>query len=305
MAFGLSAGAAALVGSVGSAAIGALGSSSASGAQSDAANRAAAQSQEQYDQTRKDLAPFRDNGVASSNQLSYLLGVGSPGGGTGKTADQWRSELQGQFTRPGELMYNPYENYESGVGWANGMRVPIGMSESTIDETGLNTAVQNAMGQQTAAAPTDANGKFGSLLKKYGIEDFQADPGYAFRQAEGQKGIERSAAARGGLFSGAAGKALARYNQDFASNEFNTAASRDTAYKNNVYNMLSGQAGLGQNAAAQTGNAGAQASAAYDNYTTQAANASAAGSTGIANAVNNGISQYQNYNLLNSILGAK
>ena len=43
------------------------------------------------------------------------------------------------------------------------------------------------------------------------------DPGYAFRLAEGQKALERSAAARGGLISGGALKAAERYGQDYGS----------------------------------------------------------------------------------------
>ena len=38
-----------------------------------------------------------------------------------------------------------------------------------------------------------------SFNKSFTMADFTADPGYAFRMAEGQKAIERSAAARGSL----------------------------------------------------------------------------------------------------------
>ena len=48
----------------------------------------------------------------------------------------------------------------------------------------------------------------------FGMDQFQADPGYAFRLSEGMKGLERSAAARGGLLSGAALKGIQRYGQD-------------------------------------------------------------------------------------------
>ena len=50
--------------------------------------------------------------------------------------------------------------------------------------------------------------------------NFTTAPGYTFRLAEGMKGVENSAAARGGLLSGAALKATQRYGQDFASNEY-------------------------------------------------------------------------------------
>ena len=49
------------------------------------------------------------------------------------------------------------------------------------------------------------------------MSDFTRDPGYQFRQQEGQRGVENSAAARGGILSGGALKAISRYNQDFAS----------------------------------------------------------------------------------------
>jgi hypothetical protein len=64
------------------------------------------------------------------------------------------------------------------------------------------------------------------------------DPGYNFRLGEGMKALERSAAARGGLVSGATGKALTRYGQDFGSAEFG-----------NAYNRLANIANLGPKAA--------------------------------------------------------
>lgn len=57
-------------------------------------------------------------------------------------------------------------------------------------------------------------------------KDFEADPGYQFRLQEGQKAIERGAAARGGLLSGATQKALQRYGQDLASAEYGRAYGR-------------------------------------------------------------------------------
>lgn len=65
---------------------------------------------------------------------------------------------------------------------------------------------------------------------------FEADPGYAFRQAEGMKGINNSAAARGGVLSGAALKAASKYNQDFASNEYSNAYNRYQIDETGKYN---------------------------------------------------------------------
>lgn len=73
----------------------------------------------------------------------------------------------------------------------------------------------------------------------------QMDPGYAFRLGEGTKALERSAAARGGLMSGATGKALTRYGQEFGSQEFG-----------NAYNRLANLANLGPSAAGVMTNLG-------------------------------------------------
>ena len=82
-----------------------------------------------------------------------------------------------------------------------------------------------------------------------------ADPGYAFRLAEGQKALERSAAARGGLLSGAAGKALTRYGQDMGSQEYMNAFNRYQAERQARLGPLQSLAGVGQTAANTLGSA--------------------------------------------------
>jgi hypothetical protein len=62
--------------------------------------------------------------------------------------------------------------------------------------------------------------------KPFTMAEFQADPGYTFRLAEGKKALERQAAARGGLISGAALKAATRYGQEMGSEEFMNAFNR-------------------------------------------------------------------------------
>lgn len=73
------------------------------------------------------------------------------------------------------------------------------------------------------------------------MKNFTGDPGYQFRLQEGNNAINASAAARGMGNSGATMKALARYGQDFASNEYNNAYNR-------AFGRLSTIAGYGQNA---------------------------------------------------------
>jgi len=144
-----------------------------------------------------------------------------------------------------------------------------------------------------------------ALAKLASGVDLSTDPGYQFRLNQGTQGIQRAASAHGGLYSGATLKALARFNQDTASQEYG-----------NSWNRLASIAGLGQTATNQIGqagqsaygtiaNAGMNASNNIGQNMMGAANARASGYVGGANAIGNGISQYLNYNqnqnLLNSL----
>lgn len=66
----------------------------------------------------------------------------------------------------------------------------------------------------------------GDLFRDFTLKDFNVDPGYNFRQEEGQKAIERSAASQGNQLSGATMRALARYGQDLGSQEYGAAFNR-------------------------------------------------------------------------------
>jgi hypothetical protein len=77
--------------------------------------------------------------------------------------------------------------------------------------------------------------------RDYTIADFVKDPGYEFRLSEGQKLLERSKAGKGNFFSGATGKALTRYGQDYASGEFDKGFGRyQQGYQNRVGDFNSG-----------------------------------------------------------------
>jgi hypothetical protein len=56
--------------------------------------------------------------------------------------------------------------------------------------------------------------------------NFKTDPGYQFRMQQGANDLNTRAAAAGGQLSGATQKALQRYGQGFASNEFGNAFNR-------------------------------------------------------------------------------
>jgi hypothetical protein len=58
------------------------------------------------------------------------------------------------------------------------------------------------------------------------MERLQSKPGYQFRLGEGQRAVEAGAAARGGLNSGAALRALTRYGQNFGTQEYDNELNR-------------------------------------------------------------------------------
>ena len=87
----------------------------------------------------------------------------------------------------------------------------------------------------------------------FGMDQFQQDPGYGFRLSEGMKALERSAAARGGLLSGAQMKGVQRYGQDLASQEYQNAFNRYQSERTARLNPLQSLANVGQTSAAQIG----------------------------------------------------
>ena len=131
-------------------------------------------------------------------------------------------------------------------------------------------------------------GQDGQFMKTYSGQDIYDDPSYQFRVNQGNNAIQGSAAAQGGLLSGATLKALQNYGQESASQEYQNAYNRFNADQTNQYNRLSNLVGIGQNAAAQTGNAGTQTAQAIANNTMQGANSQAAGTIAAGNSVANG-----------------
>ena len=133
-------------------------------------------------------------------------------------------------------------------------------------------------------------GAGGKYAKDFSMQDFQQDPGYAFRLNEGMKGLNATAAARGGLISGNALRAATQYGQDMGSQEYQNAFNRYQTNRSNQLNPLQSLMGSSQTATNQMGAAG-------QNYANQAGgammgagNARASGYVGSANAWNSALS---------------
>jgi hypothetical protein len=144
-------------------------------------------------------------------------------------------------------------------------------------------------------------------MKDFSAADFQADPGYAFRLQEGIKALERSAAARGTVLSGGTLRELARYNQGFASNEYQNAYNRFQQNRATRFNQLASISGLGQTTATQLGQLGSESATNIGNLIvggqTAAAAARASGYQNWANVAQNFGNLPLNWYLLSQLGG--
>lgn len=134
-----------------------------------------------------------------------------------------------------------------------------------------------------------------SKYTPFSMAQFQADPGYGFRLSEGQKALERSAAARGGLISGGALKAAQRYGQEMGSQEYTNAFNRYQAERQARLGPLQSLTGMGQTTANTIGGAGQTMAGNVGEAYMGGANARASGYVGGANALTSGLGTYLNY----------
>jgi len=130
---------------------------------------------------------------------------------------------------------------------------------------------------------------YGKYSKDFSMQDFQQDPGYAFRLSEGLKGLDRSAAARGGLISGGAMKAATEYGQNMGSQEYQNAFNRYQTNRTNQLQPLGNLMASGQSAASNQGSAAGAYGTAGGNAITQSGQAIAAGQLGAGNTMNNAL----------------
>jgi hypothetical protein len=145
-------------------------------------------------------------------------------------------------------------------------------------------------------AGSNAIGKMqdADFQRDFTMADYQADPGYAFRMQEGQKALERSAAARGGLQSGGTLKALTRYSQGAASEEYQNAYNRFNADRDRRFGRLSQISGQGLQAAGGTAGAAQNYANQGGEHIVGAGNAMAAGELGAAKSWSGALSGIAN-----------
>jgi hypothetical protein len=105
--------------------------------------------------------------------------------------------------------------------------------------------------------------------------DVTRDPGYQFRIDQGIEALDKSAAARGRLLSGAQQKGVSEYAQNLASQEYANAYAREANEKARKYNMLSGLSSGGQASAAGQAQSTSQLASSSGNILSNLGNAQA------------------------------
>jgi hypothetical protein len=296
---------------IGAAVIGGAMMSSAAGnaasTQADAANRASdlqAQStresldfqREMYGQQRADIAPYRQAGLTAQNRLLTLLGLAP-------TADTMAAPTTFDEAGYNRAVDAYYAQQQAGAGGAGGGTFTPGYFQDSGQESGGDVYIQptfvpgpagvaGAGGgmamptreQFTTTMPVDqlrvdqASPDFGRYARDFSMQDFEQDPGYAFRMSEGLKALDRQAAARGGLISGSALKGAQRFGQALGSQEYGSAFDRYQINRANQLNPLMSITGYGQTSTNTLGGLGSQ-------FASNAANTMAAGSAAQANAL--------------------
>jgi hypothetical protein len=296
---------------IGAAVIGGAMMSSAAGnaasTQADAANRASdlqAQStresldfqREMYGQQRADIAPYRQAGLTAQNRLLTLLGLAP-------TADTMAAPTTFDEAGYNRAVDAYYAQQQAGAGGAGGGTFTPGYFQDSGQESGGDVYIQptfvpgpagvaGAGGgmamptreQFTTTMPVDqlrvdqASPDFGRYARDFSMQDFEQDPGYAFRMSEGLKALDRQAAARGGLISGSALKGAQRFGQALGSQEYGSAFDRYQINRANQLNPLMSITGYGQTSTNTLGGYGS-------NLASNAANTMAAGSAAQANAL--------------------
>jgi hypothetical protein len=301
--------AASVVGSVVSA--GAAGS--AASTQAKAADRAAELQNEQYLKSIELQEPFRQAGLLGQNRLMTLLGLGGEGQYNDTAYNKALADYNARLSALDPTQFMTGGGGGGYVGTSGGESDSGGYYQpgtgGTFDQSAYNAARAGLVAPNRENFRLAGGNANDPMFGKYATAEYTPemfakgmDPGYQFRLKEGMQGLERSAAARGGLLSGSTLKGIQRYGQDMASQEYQNAFNRYQAERTGTLNPFQAMAGQGQSTANTLSNMGMnyanQAGEAYMG----AGNARASGYVGQANALNQGISGISNMYFQNQLI---
>lgn len=236
-----------ILGSVGGAAISSSAAKSAAKAAAAGDIAAIAEQKRQFDITQQRLEPYYNVGTQALGTLGGIYGYSAAGDKPLSYAEWAQQNPSVASSGAGSSGYG-YGGYYPG-------------NYMAYSEYANNYKP----GQQTPSTDYSA---------------FYQSPDYEFRRTEGNRGIEQSAAARGGAFSGNALKALNQYNSNLASGEFG-----------NWWNRQASLAGIGQTATNTLANAGQSSANAIGSALSSAGDSRASGIAASTNAWGNALGQ--------------
>lgn len=251
--------------SVASSLLGANAARRAARAQEQAANRSVAESRYQNDLAREDLAPYRDIGTQALNDVAGVFGYTPYSAPTAETRTVGRSPFRendwnsiagvwGQI-RPAARFEDINWNAVNGAqpisdqarqflstNWGN-IRPAANLGDvdwNSFTHAGIDYGDPAA---QAAPAPAASNA------------NFFTSPDYNFVRGEGTRDIQNTFAARGGAQSGNALRALTEFSSNLAAGEFDNWFGRRMQLAGQGQNAVNTGVQVGQNTAANVGNA--------------------------------------------------
>ncbi len=249
-------------------------------------------------------------GVATGGVGGALGSLGGLAGGAGGAGS---NALLGSLLNAGVGLYGANRAGNAADAQQDAARDALGLQRQIYDQqradqepfrqAGLTS--QNRMLDLLGLSQNTGAADYGKYARDFSEQDFQQDPGYQFRLSEGLKALDRQAAARGGLISGAALKAAGRYGQQSASDEYQNAFNRYQINRSNQLNPLQGFTGQAQSATNTLGQAGQNYAGQAGQSYSDMGNARAAGYIGQSNAIGDGLQNalgyYQNQQVVNRL----
>jgi hypothetical protein len=217
-------------------------------------------------------------------------------------------------------------NTNKAIANAAGTQAQAGQAaQSAISDFGKSYGQLQAPYQNTGVQATNAIGSLGSgtynimnpdgtvagtgmgsdyLTHQFNAKDLQAGlaPNYDFMLAQGAGANRNLANASGGQISGNTLQGLNTFNQNYASNAYQNAFNNYQTQRQNIYQNLAGQAGIGGTSLGQLGSVGANLANTYGNVTTGLAASQAGAQTAQAVNTQNALSNIGQTALLTSLI---
>lgn len=231
------------VASIGGALLGSSAQKSAANKAADASLQVAQQNnalaRDIYGQNQQSLSPFMQRGNAAGSAINALLGLDEAANVNTASSPNAAPATPSTFIPPVGSAVNGGGRFDA-----------LGNVGRINEDPAIMARMQSAQAPPVAAAPpmqAVPAGQSPQQAAQSAFDIFKNSTGYQTRLNEGFNALNTGYAARGLLQSGAALKALNRFGQDFASNEFGNYLGYLSNQQGVGLSGASALAGVGQN----------------------------------------------------------